>query len=295
MTNRLPKGLRRRSGRDGKINYYLKLADGARELRLYGELDCVLAQWRTHQIAGTLQGADVVRISDLLEMFEKCEIPIRKIVEGVQCSYLIGQVRALIAFFKEHGDPEFLSRVPPAGDYLLWRGSSHVYRANGEVRLLNHVFRWARLHTSIPIGDSPWEGTFPDEKLREETLKEVGTAMAFYRLELRADVNLGALREHSKKQLKLDGRPDLAEALRKLTANDVQCALALAANAMAEGGAPKMILGTRRTARLQALRHTTRSRWTHPNHARSGWAKDKPDDGQPPGAARFSSIPGSDT
>ncbi|WP_321931647.1 hypothetical protein [Paraburkholderia guartelaensis] len=294
MANRLPKGLRRRSGRDGKVNYYLKLADGVRELRLYGDLDCVLAQWRTHQIAGTLQGADVVHISDLLEMFEKCEIPVRRIVEGEQCSYLIGQVRALIAFFKEHGNPGLFSRVPPAGDYLLWRGASHVYRANGEVRLLNHVFRWARLHTSIPIGESPWEGASPDEKLREETLKEVGTAMAFYRLELRADVNLVALREHSIKQLKLDGRPDLAEALRKLTVNDVQCALALAAKAMAEGSAPKMILGTRRSARLHALRHTTRSRSTHPNHDRSGWIKDKPDD-QPPGAARFPSIPGSDT
>ena len=287
MANRLPKGLRRRSGRDGKISYYLKLADGVRELRLHGELDCVLAQWRTHQIADALRRADVVRISDLLEMFEKYEIPVRRTMEGEQCSYLIGQVRALIAFFKEHGNPEFFTNVPMAAEYLLWRGPSRIYRANGEVGLLNHIFNWARLHTPVQVGDCPWMGSVAAEALQEQTLRELGTAMAFYRNEFcggnndagrhttrddattgklpfmaasthHTDLNPAELREYSMSQLKRDGRPDLARALARLSECDIQRALALAAKATLAGTSPQLTLGTRRIPLLAALRRSRR-------------------------------------
>lgn len=295
--DKLPPGLRRRIGRKGDVNYYLKLAGNSAELRLHGDLDSALAQWRSHGIDSSLRRISAVRVSNLLELFANFEIPVRAAIESKHCLYLIDQVSALIRFFREHGDPDFRAPVPTAAEYAKWRGPTCAYRAHREIGLLNHIYNWASLHIPARIGDSPWSGSSDDEVLQEGKLKELGAAMAFYRGESSggdrvyedddaprngtvtgnaasatlsthaADTSLTALRDHCAKQLKLDGRPDLSRALAKLSEPDVRRALALATTAALAGIAPHLILATQRVPRVAALR---RLRSSPHEHIKSG-------------------------
>jgi hypothetical protein len=279
-----PKGLRLRVGRDGKSNYYLKLANGAGEKRLHGDLACVLLQWRKYQIDSALREANIRHLSGLLKLYAECEIPVRIAIEGKQCAYLFAQVDALITFFRESGDPGLFDDLPDPNKYLKWRDRSCAYRANCEMALVNHIFRWTKLHTPIPIRASSWARSSSSAELHAETLRELGTAMVFYhdqtclhgcrdkvahsftspartahhsgedvRSRDQTKLQLDELRLHSVRQLKLDGRPDLAETLTRLSQNDLQRALSLAEQAMITGTSPQLVLGTRRIERLKAL------------------------------------------
>lgn len=280
----LPRGLRRRTLGDGTFRYFLRTSRGSREITLDGDLDAALAQWRDHRVTEHLQHNYIIRITDLLALFEACEIPLQ---EPARQSHLARQTGSLITFFRESGDPEFTGLIPTVKSYLQWRGPSRLYRAGGEVRLLVRVFSWAMAHTTVQVGDCPWTSGPVVEALKVPVLKELGYAMAFYGRQPRLDVPCNAalqqaaisdaqpplcpvadvvtirdvltlieLRDHSIRQLKLDGRPDHAAALSKLTEDEVRTALALSESATETGSAPRLVLGTQRAARLAAFRLT---------------------------------------
>lgn len=294
----LPKGLRRRPLSDGTFRYYLKTANSSRTILLDGDLNFALAQWRNHQIAIHLRHATITRITDLCGLFEACEIPVQ--APTLQ-SHLVNQTRALVTFFREHGDPGFSDSIPAVTAYLQWRGSSHLYRASGEIRLLVRVFSWSRSHTTVQVGECPWTSGPVVEALQASTLKELGTAMAFYgrlprvdahRYDARQDTTTSGaqvpsnpvtdavtirdaltvpeLRNHSVRQLRLDGRPDLAAALSKLPEAEVRTALVFGASATEAGNATRMVFGTQRAARLAAFRRTV---GTAPKNAMKGSEK----------------------
>lgn len=281
---KLPKGLRRRQLRDGTFRYFMRLSNKSGEVYLRGGLDSVLMQWRKYQIEIHLRNIDIVRITDLLELFEKCEIPLQ---DPARQSHLTTQVRSLVRFFKEHGDPEFSGSIPPISSYLQWRGMSFIYRACGEARLVIRTFSWARTHTTLRVGECPWASSTIANALRIPALEELGAALVFYssrrhiiapgrhacgnkaHIDTRTPIcpvaeavrnrdalTLGELRDHAVKQLKLDGRPDLAAALSRLTEDELRTALTFAEKKAVTAGIPQMTLGTQRTARLAALRLT---------------------------------------
>jgi hypothetical protein len=258
------------------------MANGSRKVLTTGDLDFALAQWRANKIAMHLRRTNPVRIIDLLKLFEACEIPVEP---EIRRPHLVNQIRALVAFFEEHGDPEFSDPAPDVMAYLEWRGPSHLYHASGEIRLLSRVYSWTKSHTPIQLGECPWSSEPIVEALQAPMLKDLGTAMVFYGRHpgLDAHRNVGtanvaqmpiclaadpvticeewklrALRDHSVRQLKRDGRPDLARALNKLTMDEVRIALVAGESATQVANAPQLVLGTQRAARIAALRHQVR-------------------------------------
>ena len=270
--SRLPPGLRRRQSQSGQVYYYLKTDPALREVPLGSNLQDAFAVWQQYRIARYTKERPLSGILDIIGCFRVAEIPVR---DANSHTILLKQVSALEGHFAELGNPGLRAAVPDARAYLEHRGAKFSLRAGGEVRLLVHIWAWAKRH-SLAVGCCPWSTEAVTDNIRADVQREIGDALRYYAhhdADASSDIPHGvagspaSVREISDydalawarsvaKKLQRDGRKDLARAVRKLTAGNLRTLLATPVESGVERG--QLVLGTERSAQL-AMHQRTRA------------------------------------
>lgn len=141
VNTNLPKGMRARRQKSGKVFYYLDTGGKPRrEIPLGDDYVAAVGQWAKLTISDKPTAA-VVMFNDAAERYQREALPLK--ARRTQKDNL-SELAKLLEFFNDPPAP--LDQIQPqhVRQYLDWRGATAKVRANREKALLSHLWNFAR-------------------------------------------------------------------------------------------------------------------------------------------------------
>ena len=139
INKNLPKGVRARKQRSGKVYYYLELGnkEDRREMPLGDDYVVAIQKWAELTKNPTIDLKQLVTFKYVSERYIKEALPLK--APRTQRDN-ITQLAKLLEFFDDD-PPLALERIEPihVRQFMTWRGTTAKVRANREKALLSHL------------------------------------------------------------------------------------------------------------------------------------------------------------
>lgn len=263
MQRHLPPGLRARTSKTGVTRYYLKIPNEDREIALGADQRLALNQWQHYRLTCFVQAHSVDNLVRLIDCFMHCSVPTRE--QRARLS-LLRQSDTLRQYFLDIGNPKIVDSLPSCEAYLQSQGSGRRHRAGAEVYLFIHIWHWAQAVSLLPAKLAcPWRSQTVVTARQHDIHRELMDAIHVLRTASAIESNdrsnhprhprqIEAARQEIAAQLVSDGRGDLARHLRSLDSSALEGILSPDVATPSAGPASRLVLSTKRTERLRALR-----------------------------------------